>query len=98
MYLSPFPILIPFSNSAFARDSADESMQKILSPWPVRRPANWIELLNTPQKETELAALHCAKDRGRPYGEPQWAAKTAAKLGVESSLKPIGRPKKKKTF
>jgi putative transposase len=82
-------------SSAWARDHADEAMHKLLSPWPVDRPADWIELLNTPQHETELAALHGAKNRSRPYGGEKWSAKTAAKLGVESSLRPIGRPKKK---
>jgi hypothetical protein len=53
-----------------------------------RRPDNWIELLNTPQKEMELAELHASKNRGRPYGATDWAIETACKLGVESSLRP----------
>ncbi len=80
--------------SAWARDHGDDPMHKLLSSWPVDRPPNWIESLNTPQKETELAALHAAKNRGQPYGASDWAIETAAKLGVESSLRPIGRPKK----
>ena len=85
-------------SSAWARDHADDSMRKLPSPWPVARPGNWIELLNTPQKEMELAELHASKNRGRPYGATDWAIETACKLGVESSLRPIGRPKKKKAF
>jgi putative transposase len=84
--------------SAWARNDADNPMHKRLSRWPVDRPRNWIELLNTPQKEMELSALHLAKNRGRPYGAADWARATAAKLGMESSLRPIGRPKKKKTI
>ncbi len=89
-------------SSAWARDHGDDPMHRRLASWPVPRPLDWLELLNTPQKETELAAIHGAKNRGRPYGEEAWSLKTAMKLGVESSLRPIGRPKKKenagKTF
>ncbi len=85
-------------SSAWARDHADDPMHELLSAWPVARPRNWIALLNTPQKEADLAALHLAKNRGQPYGATDWAIQTAAKLGIESSLRPIGRPKKKKTF
>jgi hypothetical protein len=70
-------------------------MRKLLSAWPVNRPGDWMELLNTPQKETELAALHAAKSRGRPHGGPEWSAMTTAKLGIKGSLRPIGRLKKK---
>ncbi|AQQ71204.1 Transposase [Limihaloglobus sulfuriphilus] len=31
--------------------------------------------------------------RGAPFGDPEWTRQTAAKLGLESSIKPIGRPK-----
>jgi len=48
------------------------------------------------QTEAEPAAVHVAKDRGRPYGDDKWASKIAGRLGIESSLRPIGRPKKMK--
>jgi putative transposase len=81
-------------SSAWARDHDDDPVRARLTDWPVQRPANWIHLLNTPQKEAELAAIHAARNRGRPYGAETWATRTAKKLGVESSLRPIGRPKK----
>ena len=46
--------------------------------------------------ETELPAIHGAKNRGRPYGQEARTIKTAVKLGVQSSLRPSGRPKKEK--
>jgi hypothetical protein len=38
--------------------------------------------------------LHRARDRGQPYGQDRWVQKTASALGIESSLRPPGRPKK----
>jgi putative transposase len=55
-----------------------------------------MKVLNQPQTDAELAAVHVAKDRGRPYGDERWASKIAGRLGIESSLRPIGRPKKVK--
>jgi hypothetical protein len=40
------------------------------------------------------AALRLCRDRGRPYGDAPWVARTAARLGIESSLRPRGQPPK----
>lgn len=72
----------------------EESPKDILSDWPLPRPANWIDLVNEPQTESELEALrHCA-NRGTPYGDEKWVAITSKQLGLESTLRPRGRPKK----
>jgi len=34
--------------------------------------------------------------RGRPYGASTWMKETAQRLGIESSLRPRGRPRKGK--
>jgi hypothetical protein len=34
------------------------------------------------------------RDHGQPYGQDRWVQKTASALGIESSLRPPGRPKK----
>jgi putative transposase len=84
-------------SSAWLRTDARQPLHDLLTEWPVRRPRNWIQLLNEPQSEKELKALREARDRGRPYGDARWSAKTARQLGVESSMRPIGRPKTRET-
>jgi putative transposase len=32
--------------------------------------------------------------RGQPFGRPDWQAEVIARLGLESTTRPIGRPKK----
>lgn len=66
-----------------------------LHPGPVERPKNWLSWVNEPVAETERDALNLCIARGQPYGEEKWKSRTAKKLGLESSLKPIGRPRKK---
>lgn len=63
---------------------------------PVERPMDWIDRVNQPQSELELAALRESVNRERPYGQETWAKATACVLGLESSLHPKGRPPKSK--
>ncbi len=80
--------------SSLGCTTGDKSPIRILSDWPLPRPANWIELVNEPQTESELAALRRCFNRGAPYGDHDWIATTVKQLGLESTLRPRGRPRK----
>jgi putative transposase len=56
--------------------------------------ANWVEEVNAPQTEAELSALRRAVNRGCPFGETFWSDHVVRRLGLESTLRPQGRPKK----
>ncbi len=84
----------PWSSLAL-RQAKREKGKLELDEWPVDRPRNWPALVNRPQSEQELEALRRARDRGQPFGELRWTVRTARRLGVESSLRPVGRPKQK---
>jgi putative transposase len=61
---------------------------------PVPRGADWKEWVNRPQTVAESVALRECLVRGRPYGDDRWTRATAKRLGLESSLRPRGRPRK----
>src|SRR5262249_20111239 len=67
-----------------------------LSDWPEGRPdpTMWVKYVNGVETAAELAALHRSVARGAPYGDEVWAGRTATRLGLESSLRPRGRPRK----
>ncbi|HEV2969355.1 MAG TPA: transposase [Pirellulales bacterium] len=69
---------------------------ELLSDWPVPCPRNWLATVNAAENETELAALRRSLVRGAPFGGERWSERIAARLGLESSLRPRGRPKKQK--
>jgi putative transposase len=73
-------------------------LQPPLLPWldagPVPRHAGWLEHVQAPHTELELAALRRSVERGAPYGTADWVERTAKQLGLESSLHPTGRPLK----
>ena len=64
-----------------------------LSPWPVARPLDWTSRVNAWLTAVEEEALLESVRRGRPYGSASWQSETASRLGLESSLRPLGRPK-----
>ncbi len=61
---------------------------------PVALPRNWLQHVRSPQTEAELAALRRSVVRGSPYGEDTWQERTAKRLGLQSTLRPRGRPTK----
>ena len=65
-----------------------------IAKWPVSRPRNWKSLVNHPIAEKELTTLEMCVLRDAPYGTPRWQQATAAQLGLESTLRARGRPRK----
>ena len=61
---------------------------------PSASPTDWLQLVNQPQTEAEVAALRCCVNRGRPFGDPNWVTDSAKRLGLECTVRPRGRPKK----
>jgi len=80
--------------SLWRRQRGDAEEAAWLSPWPVPCPRLWVAEVNRPQTEGELASLRRCVQRGQPYGEESWVTLTAAGLGLETTLRPRGRPRK----
>ncbi len=62
---------------------------------PVPLPRGWCAYVNTPQTPEEIAVLRNCVNRQSPFGTPDWTARKAIELGLEKSLAPLGRPRKK---
>ena len=74
------------------RDSAEDG--KLLTAWPVPRKANWIDHVNLPQSEAELQAVRRSVQRGCPFGDAPWSDRVVRRLGLETTIRPRGRPPK----
>jgi putative transposase len=68
---------------------------EMLADWPIACPANWLTRVNKPQSEAEEKALRRAIERGQPFGDESWVERIAEWLGLESTLRPRGRPRKR---
>jgi putative transposase len=64
----------------------------MLAAGPVPLPGNWLDYVNAPQTEGELERIRRSVVRSCPYGSVGWVERTARDLGLESSLRPRGRP------
>lgn len=70
-----------------------------VSLWPSRdvclpRHSEWIDWVNTPQTTAEVDSVRRCSQRGSPYGDDQWTVDTATCLGLESTMRKAGRPRK----
>jgi len=74
------------------RDSREDG--KLLAAWPVSRKANWIGQVNRPQTEAELQAVRRSVQRGCPFGDDRWSDRAVRRLGLETTIRPRGRPPK----
>lgn len=61
---------------------------------PVARPEPWFAWVNEPMPEAEVQQIRQSVNRGAPFGSAAWATVTAWLLGLDASLRPIGRPEK----
>jgi putative transposase len=65
-----------------------------LADWPIAPPRNWLQRVNRPETQEELAAVRMSITRGRPFGSHPWQQATAKRLRLESTFRPRGRPKR----
>lgn len=65
-----------------------------LSTWPVRRLNDWVKRVNEPLTEKEHSAVRHSVSRGVPFGSKHWTEETVRRLGLESTIRAKGRPRK----
>ena len=64
-------------------------------PWPLAPPDDWaLRWLATPLPEEEITQLRTCVNRQAPFGTPDWIARMATVLGLQSTLRARGRPHK----
>ena len=58
------------------------------------RDESWLKRVNEPLSDGDLRRLRLSVERGRPFGTEPWTRETARRLGLESTLRSRGRPRK----
>ena len=70
--------------------------RNLLSDPPIEFPSKWSDWVNRAVSDSELDVLRCSVNRQTPYGANYWQNDMIQKLGLESTLRPRGRPWPKK--
>ena len=81
-------------SSLWIRQFGDRAYREMLSPWPIPRSRTWLDFVNRADTASELKALRRSCNRGTPYGREEWVQSMCKKLGLESTIRRPGRPKK----
>jgi putative transposase len=84
-------------SSLWRRCRGGTAERAILSEWPLPVPGDWVTIVRRPQTEPELDAIRRCVRRGSPFGSETWVEVTAKLLGLESILRPRGRPAKRRS-
>jgi putative transposase len=84
--------------SSTAREWLWSSLRKpqLVDPCAVGDESQWLEQLDEPIKEEQLATVRECLNRQRPFGKTAWQAEIAAMFGLGSTLRPRGRPRSEK--
>lgn len=80
-------------SSLWRRTQGNSKLTAWLSDWPVEQPRHWLTFVNRVQGASELEALRLSVQRGRPFGDDAWVKRMATRFGMQSTLRPRGRPK-----
>ena len=81
-------------SSAYVRRYGREKQKKILRPWPVAEPKDYVQWLNHSQPKEEIENIRDAIQRSRPYGSKPWVSRAVAQFGLENTLRNPWRPKR----
>lgn len=81
-------------SSANARMRRADERRWLAIPDDPPLPRNWRSWVNKVETEAELNALRRSVKRGLPFGDDNWTRSSAVRLGLETTTRPRGRPKK----
>jgi putative transposase len=82
--------------SLWVREQGSAELRALFCDWPVDRPPNWRDRVNTPMTRREIERVKTSIDRNRPFGSDAWVQRTVKRLGLEHTVRSEGRPAKKR--
>ena len=80
-------------SSVWRREYGTIKQKKLLFPWPVSKPKDYLSWLNTILPEEKEEIIERSIIKSNPYGGDYWLDNTVKKFGLEQTLRRVGRPK-----
>ncbi len=77
------------------RSRIGETQSTLVSDLPLDLPEDWGMVVDKPMQDNELSELRQSVRRQAPYGDALWQLEVCKEYGLESTLRPVGRPLKK---
>jgi putative transposase len=79
----------PWSSDALMKGK----FASLFSAWPLPRPGDLSEWVEARWKDEEWSEVRTSVARGRAFGQEEWVQATTKRLGLELTLRPVGRPR-----
>jgi len=98
-YVESNPLRVGLASSAreWLWSSHLESLGKrpslLIDEVPIELPKDWGKFVDEPMTEKELEKLRQSVNRQSPYGDSFWQVQVSKEFGLESTIRPRGRPK-----
>jgi len=99
-YVEGNPVRASLANSAKEwlwsshKETIGEKSRLLIDEIPIELPQDWNRYVNEPLTDKELESLHQSVNRQSPYDISMWQMQVSKELGLESTLRPRGRPRK----
>jgi putative transposase len=76
------------------RESIHRGGHLLIDEVPVELPKEWSKFVNESIAEKELEKLRQSVSRQSPYGDSSWQVDVSKTFGLESTIRPRGRPRR----
>ncbi|MCA9355787.1 transposase [Candidatus Kaiserbacteria bacterium] len=80
-------------SSVYRRYNGKEEQKKLLSPWVIEEPSDYLDLLTQPMSPKEIEKLEGSEQKSTPYGDEEYVLDTVERYGLLASTRNSGRPK-----
>jgi len=77
-----------------SQESLGRRSRSLIDTVPLELPKDWEDYVNEPVTAKELERIRQSVIRQAPYGDEPWKLQLSKDLGLESTIRPIGRPRK----
>lgn len=78
--------------SLYIRHYGTNDQKKILSPWIIKEPNNYLQDINIALPQATIDSIHTSVVKGQPFGEKEWKLALIEKLGLGHTMRGVGRP------
>jgi len=83
------------SQGQFFRNKGALHFGEMIDETPIEIPKNWDKYVDEPLTDSEMEKLSRSVSRQSPYGNEDWILRICKEFGIESTIRPRGRPRKK---
>jgi len=75
-------------------ESIGENPMELIDEAPIELPKDWDKFVDESIDNKELEEIRKSVNRQSPYGDISWQTQVSKELGLESTLRPRGRPRR----